>query len=175
MKSLLVVTIVLGLLVVPAGVVLVGTAGTYLTTTRDIVTLRFNVVSLQQPTEPAGGYQRTLPGPDVTLRLFGVDQTALTLVEVNFDLEWQGKRLARSSQLVNLPIPRGAATTLTAATNLEPEHADEARALFARGDPDLLLVGRARLRLPNSSDGVWLNLRGPVRVALTGYIVRCSL
>jgi hypothetical protein len=175
LKSLAIVAVVLGLLVVPAGVALAGTGRAYLTTTRDVATLRFAVVGFQPASPVAGGYRRVNPGPDVTLRLFGVEQTELVLAEVNFDLEWQGARFARASQLVNVPIPRGAETTVTVETNLEPEHADEARALFARGDASLALIGQARLQLPHGGDGVWLNLRGTVRATTAGVRTRCQL
>src|SRR4051794_14419952 len=167
--------VVLGLLIVPAGIALAATGGTYLTTTRDVATLRFAVVGFQPASSVAGGYQRANPGPNVTLRLFGVEQTELVLAEVNFDLEWQGARFARASQLVNVPIPRGVETTVTVETNLEMEHADEARALFARGDASLTLSGQARLQMPHGGDGVWLTLRGTVRATTAEARAWCQL
>lgn len=175
MKPLVVVTIVLVLLAVPSGLALAGTARTYLATSRDIVTLRFSVVDLQPPADPGTGYRRAQPGPNVTLRLVGVEQTMLTLAEVSFDLEVRGVRLARASQRMDVAIPRGAATTVAIETNLEPERAEQARAIFAGGDPDLILNGRALLRLPNSGEGIWLDLRGPVRATVAGMPAGCAL
>ena len=65
MKSLAIVTVVLVLLIVPAGIALAGTGRAYLATTRDVATLQFAVVGLQPAKGAAGGYQRAYPGPDV--------------------------------------------------------------------------------------------------------------
>lgn len=160
MKGLVVATAILVALLVPAAVGLAGTGRQYLATARDIASIRVAVVSLRPPPARPAGYQRANPGPDVTLRLAGVEQTALTLAEMNFDLTWRGTRLGTASTLLSVPLPRGGSATVTVETNLEPNQADQARELLARGDPELLLIGRARVVLPNRGGGVWLDLRG---------------
>jgi hypothetical protein len=174
-RLLTIATVILCLLLVPAGLALAATTRDYLATTRDIATLRFEIVELRQAPEPVSGYRRAFPGPNVTVRLYGVERTFLTLAELNFDLTWQGTRLATASALPNVAIPRGAATTVTVETNLDAARADEARARLATPGPGLAIEGSARLRLPNATEGIWVTLRGPIRPVVTASRVGCRL
>ncbi len=175
MRGLVIATVLLVLLAVPAGVGLVGTAERYLTATRDIASLRVEVVGQRPPVEQPGGYRRVAPGPDVTLRFSGLEQITLTLAELNFELTWQGTRLGTASSFPKVPLPRGAAATVTVETNLEPGQDGRLRELLAHDEPGILLTGRARLLLPNTSDGVWLNLRGQLRAGVPGQPGQCRL
>ena len=165
MRGLVIATVILGLLALPAGVGLVGTAERYLATTRDLAGLRVEVVGWRPAATESSGYRRAFAGPDVTLRFSGIEQTALTLVELNFDLVWRGARLGTASSLLQTSIPRDAAATVTVQTNLEPGQEGRLAELLARDGPGLLVVGRARVLLPRSSAGVWVTIGGQLRAA----------
>lgn len=159
MKALGIVTLALCLLAAPALAALVATARGYLDTTADIAALRIEIVDLVPSTDAARSY----PGPDITLRVFGVAQTALTFEEVNFDLLWQGQRVATVAAFPRLSIPRGGSLTVKVLSNLAPAYADATRALLDTGERRLLVQGNARIGLPNSATSVWLALNGRVR------------
>ena len=159
MKTLGIVTLALCLLAVPAVVALVATARGYLDTTADIAALRIEIVDLV----PSADTARSYPGPDITLRVFGVAQTALTFEEVNFDLLWQGQRVATVAAFPRLSIPRGGSLTVKVFSNLAPAYADATRALLDTGERRFLIQGNARIGLPNSATSVWLALNGQVR------------
>ena len=161
MKALSLVAILLGLLALPALLALVGTARGYLATTADIAALRIEIVDLLPIADPT----RSLSGPDITLRVYGVAQSSITLAEVNFDLFWQGQRVATVATFPKLPIPRDGSLTLSVMSNLDPARADATRALLASGERNFLIDGNARIALPNSDASVWLTLRGKVRAA----------
>ncbi len=161
MKALSLVTILLCLLALPALTAAVITARSYLATTDDIAALRIEIVSIQLTSDTS----RTLSGPDITLRVYGVAQSNITFAEVNFDLLWQGQRMATVATFPRVPIPRNSSLTVTVMSNLDPARADAARALLASGERGFLIEGNARVGLPNSDASVWLTLRGQVRAA----------
>lgn len=165
MRALGVVTALLVLLAVPAGVGLVGLARGYLETTSDVAALRVEVAGLRAVDDPA----RAFAGPDVTLRVYGVARSSLTFAEVNFDLLWQGRRVATVAAFPRQPIPRNGNLAVTVPSNLDPNRAAEARALFAAGTRPIAIEGNARIGLPNSDASVWLTLRGDLRASVGAW------
>lgn len=164
MTALRVATVVLCLLALPAIFVFASIGQGYLQTTADITALRIEVVELREVEDPG----RSFPGPDVVLRVFGVEQTELRFAEVNFDLIWQGNKIATVANFPNASIPRNSSLSVTVPSNLQPERAAETKALIASGERGFSVVGNARIGLPNSDASVWLTLRGHVRAAVAG-------
>ena len=161
MTALRVATVFLCLLALPALFIFASIGRGYLDTTADITALRIEVIELRPVDDPV----RSFPGPDVVLRVFGVKQSALRFAEVNFDLTWQGERVATVANFPNVSIPRNGTLTVTVPSNLNPDHAAETKALLAAGERGFAVVGNARIGLPNSEASVWLTLRGQVRAA----------
>ena len=153
-RPLAIVTGLLCLAAVPALLGLLQTARGYLDTTHAIATLRFEIVEIGPADGPGG------PVPAVTLRVRGVERTSLTLAEVAFDLEWQGRRVASGREFPRATLTPGSDTTVTVPTVLNPDFAAETRALLARGEAPFRLNGRARVLLPRGDVAVWLTLRG---------------
>ena len=162
MRALGAVTLALCLLLAPAAVALGLTARNYAVATRDITSLRVEILGLE-PTSDTPGGRRAYPGPDVRVRVFGLQQTSLTLDEINFSLDWQDRTMAVAAAFPRVLIQRGQAVTFTVETNLDPVRADEMRGLLAAGQRGFTLHGNLRLRLPHSAASVWLQLDGPIR------------
>lgn len=162
MKVLGIVALALCLLALPSIVALIGTARGYLDTTADIAAIRVEIVDLVPSTDTT----RAFPGPDATLRVYGVAQTDLTFEEVNFDLIWQGQRVATVAAFPKQSIPRGGSLTVSVPSYLAPAYAEATRALLAAGERRFLVQGNARVGLPNGTTSVWLSLNGQVRSAV---------
>lgn len=154
-----IVALIFAVLAVPALAVLVGTGREYLATTADVAAIRVEIVELRLSNDTT----RTFAGPDIVLRVSGVAQTSLTFEEVNFDLRWQGERLAIVSSFPRLNIPRNGSLTVTVNSNLDPNRAEDARAQLASGGRAFVVAGNARIGLPNGAGSVWLTLQGQVR------------
>jgi hypothetical protein len=162
--ALRIVTVIVCLLVFPAAFLLVGTARGYLDTTADITALRIEVMEIRPINDPA----RALAGPEIVLRVYGVEQTSLRFAEVNFDLFWQGQRVLTVANFPNVPIPRNSSLSVTVASSLDSARATETKALIAAGERGFTIEGNARIGLPNSDASVWLTLRGRIGAAGAG-------
>ncbi|HET8631815.1 MAG TPA: LEA type 2 family protein [Thermomicrobiales bacterium] len=150
-------TILLCVAAVPALVGLGLTARDYLATSQEIAALRFEIVDIHAVAGADG------PVPEVVLRARGVESVPLTLAEVNFDLEWQGHRVATGLAYPNLPLTGDVDTTITVPTSLNADYATQTRALLAGGQAPFTLDGRARVVLPDGNVMVWLTLSGSYR------------
>lgn len=157
MRLLTILTSVLCLAALPALAGLVQTTQRYRQTTAAIDTLRFEIVTIAPVARPDG------PVPAVTLRASGLDRLTLTLAEVSFDLETQGRRLATARIYPGLPLIPGAENTVTVTAALNPDYADETRALLRNGGAAFDLRGRVRVTLPDSNVPVWVTLQESYR------------
>lgn len=156
-RALVLGTILLCVAAVPALAGLGLTARDYVATSREIAALRFEIVDIHAVAGPDG------PVPEVVLRARGVESTPLTLAEVNFDLDWQGHRVATGLAYPNLPLTGDVDTTVNVPTSLNEDYAAQTRALLAGGQAPFTLDGRARVALPDGNVMVWLTLSGSFR------------
>jgi hypothetical protein len=159
MTALRIATVMLCLLALPALFIFISIGRGYLATTADITALRIEVVEIRPFTDPA----RPLAGPEIVLRVYGVAQSNLRFAEVNFDLLWQGQRVATVAAFPSASIPRNGNLLVPVFSNLDPDHTAETKALIDAGERGFFVVGNARIGLPNSDASVWLTLSGQVR------------